>query len=107
MNTADQLRLWASGLLTLEAAVELLIASANGRLLAGPWVRQDASSTRFDPDTAAAECGHLSGGERRVLSIATSLASSAHPVDLSDAITGLDDINLDLVLRAFAHACGR
>lgn len=107
MSTADQLRHWACGLLPLEAAVELLIASANGRLLAGPWIRQDAYSTWFDPDTAAAERGHLSGGERRALGIATSLTSSAHPVDLSDAITGLDDINLDLVLRALAHAGGR
>lgn len=101
------LRAWARGDLALEAAVELITTALDGRLLTGPWVRPDeADRLWFDADVAAAEAGALSGGERRVLAIATSLASSEHPVDLGNAITGLDPDALDAVLEAFAHAGG-
>lgn len=101
----EALRSWARGLLALEAAVELLATGLNGWLLSGPWVRQEETGgTWFDPDTAAVETGALSGGERRVLAIATSLAGPEHPVDLSDAITGLDPHALDAVLDALALA---
>lgn len=43
MSTADQLRRWACGLLRLEAAVDLLITGTGGRLMDGPWIRQDAT----------------------------------------------------------------
>lgn len=105
-TTAEDLRAWARGLLPLEAAVELLVTAVDGRLLTGPWVRRDDGTCWFDPDIAAAECGALSGGERRLLAIAASLASSAHPVDLGDAITGLDPDALAAVLDALAHAGG-
>lgn len=49
----------------------------------------------------------LSGGERRVLTIAASLASSDHPVDLRDAIISLDAASAAIVLAALAHACQR
>lgn len=102
------LRCWARGDLALEAAVELFATALDGRLLAGPWLRQDqAGALWIDSAVAEAEQGHLSGGERRVLAIATSLASSDHPVDLSDAICGLDPDALDAVLEALAHAGGR
>lgn len=104
---STQLRQWAHGLLTFEAAADLIVTGANGRLLDGPWIRHDGNGTWFDADIAAAECGSLSGGERRVLEIATSLVSGDHPVDLGDAVTGLDRANLDLVLAALAHAGGR
>lgn len=101
------LRAWARGDLALEAAVELLTAGLDGRLLGGPWIRRDAASRYwFDSETAAAERGVLSGGEKRVLAIAMSLASSYHRVDLSDAICGLDSDALDAVLEALAHAGG-
>lgn len=112
MSTFDDrieaLRSWAQGDLALEAAVELLTTALEGRLLVGPWVREDeAGHLWFDADEAAAESGELSGGERRVLAIVTSLASSEHPVDLSDAITGLDPDALDAVLEALALAGGQ
>lgn len=103
---ADTLRSWARGLRTLEAAVELLINALGGRLLHGPWIRQGDSGCWFDAEVAAAESGYLSGGERRVLAVAMSLASSDHPVDLGDAVTGIDLDTLDLVLIALAHAGG-
>ncbi|WP_432789359.1 hypothetical protein QYM46_13610 [Brevibacterium sp. K11IcPPYGO002] len=102
------LRAWARGDLALEAAVELIATALDGRLLTGPWVRPDeAGRLWFDPAVAEAEQGHLSGGERRVLAIAMSLASSEHPVDLGDAIAGLDPDALDTVLDALALAGGQ
>lgn len=44
-----------------------------------------------------------SGGERRVLVIAASLTRSVHPVDLGDAITGLDTKSAAIVLAALGH----
>lgn len=106
-GVADELRAWARGLLPLEAAVDLIATACSGVLLAGPWVRQDDRGRRwFDPDVATAEKGYLSGGERRVLDIATSLASGEHPVDLSDALTGLDRDGAQAVLAAVARASG-
>lgn len=106
-NNIAELRRWANGSRPAEAAVELIVSALDGRLLDGPWIRtDDQGRTWFDPDTATAEAGYLSGGEQRVLSIATSLVSDDHPVDLGDAITGLDLGELRLVLKALAHAGG-
>jgi hypothetical protein len=102
---AAGLRTWADGLRPHEAAAELLIEALDGRLLTGPWIRHMPTGTRMlDADVAAAETGHLSGGERRVLAIAVSLIDERRPVDLGDAITGLDRDTLQLVLQALAHA---
>lgn len=107
LSTINALRAWARGLLALEAAVELLAHSLDGQLLQGPWVRRDEQGRYwFDPDAAAAEGGYLSGGERRVLAIASSLASAEHPADLNDAVTGIDEQTLRCVLEALAHAGG-
>ncbi|MFB2573025.1 hypothetical protein [Micrococcus sp. IITD107] len=107
LTTADALRAWARGDLALEAAVGLLISALGGRLLHGLWVcRDEHGRLWFDPDVAAAEGGYLSGGERRVLAIASSLASTGHPVDLNDAVTSLDGQALRCVLKALAHAGG-
>lgn len=108
MSAADALRSWAKGDSALEAAVEILVGShQNGQLIDGPWVRRHASGGYwFDADVADIEGGYLSGGQRRVLAIASSLASSAHRVDLRNAITGLDPEALRLVLVALARAGG-
>lgn len=106
-DRAAALRRWARGLLPAEAAVELIIDAVGGRLRDGPWVRQDDLGRLYlDSAVAAAEGGGLSGGERRVLAIATSLLSGDHPVDLGDAVTGLDHDALECVLAALAHAGG-
>lgn len=104
---AARLRAWAQGDLPREAAVELVATACDGRLLTGPWARLDKHGRNwFDPDRAASEKGFLSGGERRVLEVATSLVSSDHPVDLSDAICGLDPNDLGPILAAISHAGG-
>lgn len=106
-SPAERLRLWAQGLRPLEAAAWLLTHALGGRLLTSPWVRETpAGLLRIDPNAAASESGHLSGGERRVLAIVTSLVSDSHPVDLGDAISGVDPTTAQLILTALGHAAG-
>lgn len=105
--TAERLRAWADGSVTLIAAVEMLTDALGGRLLDGPWVRRDSEGRAWlDPDVAARTSGALSGGERRVVAVAMSLVSEHHPVDLGDAIAGLDPDAAAVVLRALARAAG-
>lgn len=104
---AEGLRAWAKGMTTLVGAAELLIR-CGPPLLTGPWVEYDDGRDRywFNTETAADSGGWLSGGERRVLDIATSLVDDEKPVALGDAIAGLDRKHLALVLAAIAHAAG-
>lgn len=96
----------ASGSPSAEAAAILATEAVYGRLLhqvalrtTGPdWAEIDWPATRRTT-------GHLSGGERRLLALASSLASG-EPVDLSDTLTGLDSTNGRIVLEAIAHAMG-
>jgi hypothetical protein len=107
-DRAGALRGWARGDLALEAVAELLATALDGRLLDGPWIRRTGTGGFwFDPAVAAAEAGVLSGGEGRVLALATSLVTTEYPVDLGDAITGLDPHVLDAVLQALGHAGGQ
>ena len=66
--------------------------------------------TAIDWDAAitALQAGQLpcSGGERRILQLSASLAGGI-PVDLRDAITGLDGANTARLLTAIRHATGR
>jgi hypothetical protein len=104
--------------LCAEAAVELLISHRS-------WlVREDFRAVAVEPgrevftgqvmaavDFAAAaealEAGVLpcSSGEGRVLRIAASIAGGV-PVDLGEAVTGLDEVNAVLAARAVCHAAG-
>lgn len=61
----------------------------------------------WDAALAAIDAGGLvcSASEEQILRIAASLATGA-PVDLSGALSGLDDHNLGVVLAAIAHAAG-
>ena len=47
-----------------------------------------------------------SGGERRMLHLAASLARDV-PVSLGEAITGIDDHNVGLLVKAVLHASGQ
>jgi fructose-specific phosphotransferase system IIC component len=61
----------------------------------------------WDAAITALHAGELpcSGGERRILQLSASLAAGT-PVDLQDAVTGLDDHNVALLLAAIRHAAG-
>jgi hypothetical protein len=114
------LRACARGIYPDEAAIELII-SHDGFLHRDDFTRHlttaeyghhgnDAMHAAIDWATASAALtdGALpcSGGERRILLLAASLAAGL-PVDLRDALTGLDDRNLALVSSAFTHASGK
>jgi hypothetical protein len=62
----------------------------------------------WDAVIAALDGGRLpaSGGEKRVVRIAASLAAG-HLVSLRDAIPGLDHRSLELVTTAIRHAAGQ
>jgi hypothetical protein len=107
---AAGLREWAHGIDTSEAAAELLIRAVGGKLLHGPWIqpRDDAGvGWWFDTTQINTDDGpSLSSGEHRLLEIAGSVADTGHPVNLGDAVAGLDRPTLELVLAAIAHAGG-
>lgn len=114
MTHADDLRAWAKGSYTYVAGTELLLRAFGGRFASpgNPWIR--TSETAEGPHHVNAwidfvsipeNLGGLSGGERRFLTIAASIAEDV-PVVLSEVIPGLDRRNVELVLAAVAHAAG-
>ena len=116
---AEALQACAGGILTAEAGVSLLIDC-------GGWLHRDDFTSRFitagpsisdgvtllasiDWETAvtALHAGELpaSGGERRMLLLASSIAGGTL-VSLKDALPGIDRRNASLVVGAVAHAAG-
>lgn len=106
------LRAGAEGLYALEAATGLIIAH-------GTWLERDDFSCFIHHGTGAAaidweaaitalDAGELpsSAGEKRMLRLAASLADQAH-VSLGDAITGIDERNLSILVSAVLRAGGR
>jgi hypothetical protein len=113
------LRAHAEGLPTCEAATELLIRQASWLHRAdfikefihtdtGPSDSIMTSAIDWPEAITALEAGRLpcSGGEGRILRIAASLADGV-PVNLQDALTGLDSTHINLVATAVLHANGR
>jgi len=112
------LRTHARGVHNLEAAIELLISHACW-LRRSDFLHHVAHTTPdriegtptapidWSDAIAALDQGHLpcSGGEARMLRLAASLAEGV-PVDLRDALTGLDNRNAELVSHAVQHATG-
>ena len=106
------LRAGAEGLYALEAATGLIIA--HGTWLAREdfacFIHHGTGTAAIDWDAAigALDAGRLpsSGGERRMLRLAASLADQA-PVSLGDSVTGIDDRNVALLVKAIRHASGQ
>jgi hypothetical protein len=115
---AEALRANARGLYCAEAAVRLLICHM-GWLLRGDFVDEfiktetsisDGTPMAFVDWSAAVvalEAGRLpcSSGEAQILRIAASLAEGV-PVDLRDAVSGLDRASILLVTQVVLHAAG-
>lgn len=114
---AAALQACASGLYPLEAGVALLASS-------GAFLHRSDFASRFiehgtsngiemaaidwEAAAAALDGGGLpcSAGERRILFLSASLAAGI-PVDLRDAVTGLDDSNIQKLVTAILHASGK
>ena len=111
--------MWAKGLLCLEAAVELLIGNRSWLLredfleiaVESGWEvfsRRPMAAVDF---VAVAErwrqacCHARTCGEGRVLRIAASIAEGV-PVDMREAVTGLDEDNAVLAAAAVLRAAG-
>jgi hypothetical protein len=115
----DALRAGASGIHHLEAGTGLLIDC-------GSWLHREdftsrfittgisisggvtlLASTNWEAAVTALRAGELpaSGGERRILLLAASIAGGI-PVSLSDTLTGPGRRNASLVVSAVAHAAG-
>jgi hypothetical protein len=108
------LRACASGIYAAEAAVGMLIAHAT-------WLDRDDFSQFIHVDPAGemaaidwtaaitaltADGLPSSSGEQKMLRMAASIAGQA-PVILGDAITGLDDRNIQILVKAVLHASGQ
>ena len=113
------LRACAQGIYAAEAGIDLLINN-------GTWLLRKDFTKRFvhldnstlddtalgDIDWAAAvkalNTGDLpcSGGEQSVLRLAASLADGL-PINLRDAVTGIDHRNVELLVAAVLHASGQ
>lgn len=108
MTVHDQLRAWAKGMYTVEAATELLIRAFGGRFAepGNPWIQPTNHGYWIDFAGIGDRIGALSGGEQRLLRIAGSIGSTEAMVNLSDDLSGLDRATLRLVLAAVAHAAG-
>ena len=112
---AAQLRARARGIYPDEAGVELLIGHAvfldradfTSRFITIPG--DGAGLAVIDWPAAIAALDNslpCSGGENRMLRLAASLAGGI-PVNLRDALTGLDGRGIQLVISAVLHASGR
>lgn len=107
------LRAWAKGMTTVEAAAELLIRGMDGRFAepGNPWIKYEtdgggSQDRRYwvDLDAIDGHLGSLSGGEQAFLQVVASPGSDNVQVNLSDAITRLDRPTRDLVHAAIEHA---
>ena len=111
MTHEDRLREWARGLHALVAATELLIRAYGGVFAkaGNPWILTEEGENQkswIDFEQIPNHIDGLSGGERRLLMLAASIADVGVSVELGDAVNGLDRQALDLVLAAVAHAGG-
>ena len=115
----DALRAGARGIYPLEAGTGLLIECGSWlhrRDFASRFITVGTSisdgvtllaSTDWEAAVTALHAGELSasGGERRMLLLASSLAGGTQ-VSLNDTLTGIDHRNASLVVSAVAHAAG-
>jgi len=115
---AGAVRAGAAGLYSLEAACELVIGSG--------WLHRDDFDSFVSTVTSITDGGtelaHIDwqavissrdagllpcgSGENRILRLAASIAAGI-PVDLNDALCGLDQASISLIVRAVRHANGQ
>jgi hypothetical protein len=106
-----ELRDWARGCHTTEAAVELLIRAHDGRFVepGQPWLRtDDRGITWLDAEVIARYSDAISSGEHHILALVEALAIGKPLEDVGGLMASLDPYHLDLVLAVLRHAgCGK
>ncbi len=111
---AIQLRAWARGIYPDEAGAEMLIGHAvfldradfTSRFISIPGGGAGLAVIDWQAAIAALDDSlPCSAGENRMLRLAASLAAGI-PVNLRDALTGIDDRGIQLVINAVRHASG-
>jgi hypothetical protein len=107
---AAELRTWARGCHSTEAAVELLIRARGGRFVdpGQPWLRtDDRGITWLDAEVIAQYSHAVSSGERHILALVEALAVGKPLEDVGGLMASLDPYHLGLVLAVLRHAaCG-
>ena len=105
---AAELRNWAQGCHSTEAAVELLIRARGGSFVESgqPWLRtDDRGITWLDAEVIARYSDAVSSGERHILALVEALALGKPLEDVGGLMASLDPYHLDLVLAVLRHAC--
>jgi hypothetical protein len=109
-GTAAELRHWARGCHSTEAAVELLIRARGGRFVepGQPWMRtDDRGINRLDAQVIGQCSRAVSSGERHILALVEALALGTPLEDVGGLMANLDPFHLALVLAVLRHAaCG-
>ena len=107
---AAELRTWARGCHSTEAAVELLIRARGGRFAESgqPWLRtDDRGITWLDPEVIGRYSDAVSSGDRHILALVEALALGRPLEDVGGLMASLDPYHLGLVLAVLRHAgCG-
>jgi hypothetical protein len=107
---AAELRNWARGCYSTEAAVELLIRARGGRFVAAgqPWLRtDDRGITWLDAEVIRRYSHAVSSEERHILALVEALALGKPLEDVGGLMASLDTHHLGLVLGVLRHAgCG-
>jgi hypothetical protein len=105
---AAELRNWARGCHSTEAAVELLIRARGGRFLepGQPWLRtDDRGITWLDAHVIKRYSHAVSSGARHILALVEALAVGKPLEDAGGLMASLDPYHLDLVLASMRHIC--
>jgi hypothetical protein len=107
---AAELRDWARGCHTTEAAVELLIKARGGSFVESgqPWLRtDDRGITWLDAQLLGRYSDAVTAGDRHILALVEALAVGKPLEDVGGLMASLDPYHLGLVLAVLRHAgCG-
>ena len=107
---AAELRTWARGCHSTEAAVELLIKARGGSFVESgqPWLRtDDRGITWLDAQLLGQYSDAVTSRDRHILPLVEALAVGKPLEDVAGLMASLDPYHLGLVLAVLRHAgCG-
>ena len=104
---AADLRTWARGSHSTEAAVEVLIRARGGRFVepGQPWLStDDRGITWLDAQVVRQYAHAVSSGERHILALVEALALGRPLEDVGGLMASLDLYHLSLVRAVLRHA---